>query len=143
MAGFQGTRFGLFVAQMAKMKPSELKKSAYNDSVLAQMADLNTDSQLDDFGVFADGSDTPDYSPYTVQIKKAEGKIFSHMNFDDTGETRKSIKYTYEGKLNVNYSDRFGLVGRYGNLFGLTENSIEEIKPEIIENIQDAILNKL
>lgn len=143
MSGFLGTRLGIFVKAMAETKPSALKKEAYNDSVLDQMTDLNVEYQLDELGVFADGTDVPDYSPFTVQMKRAEGKRFDHMNFDDTGETRKSITYTYNGKLSVNYTDRFGLVAKYGQVFGLTMESIDEIQPEIIENIQDAILNKL
>lgn len=143
MSGFLGTRFGIFVKAMAETKPYVLKKEAYNDSVLDQMADLNVELQLDELGVFADGTDVPDYAYSTIQMKKSENKRFDHMNFDDTGETRASINYTYEGRLMVNYTDRFGLVAKYGEVFGLTSESIEEIQPEIIENIQDAILNKL
>lgn len=137
------TRLGEFVSSMANVKVLEVEKSAYNDSVLVQMADLNTKFQLDELGVFSDGTDTPDYSPFTIEMKKIENKLYSHMNFDDTGETRSSINYSFNGELRVDYQDRHNLESKYGPVFGLAPKSIEEIQPEITENIIDFITEKL
>ena len=141
--GFLATRLGQFAKSISALSVEDIEREAYNDGVLATMADLNTEYQLDELGVFADGTDTPDYSPYTIDIKKAQNKLYSHMNFDDTGETRSSITYIYDGNLRVEFNDRFELQSKYGNVFGLTSQSIEEIQPEITENIRDFILSKL
>lgn len=141
--GFLSTRLGVFAQSIAGLQVDEIEVQAYNDSVLSQMADLNTEYQLDELGVFADGTETGEYSPYTAQIKRSENKLYSHMNFDDTGETRSSITYIYDGNLRVEFNDRFELQSKYGNLFGLTSQSIEIIQPEIMENIRDFILSKL
>ena len=141
--GFLATRLGQFAKSISALSVEDVEREAYNDGVLATMADLNTEYQLDELGVFANGTDTPDYSPYTIDIKKAQNKLYSHMNFDDTGETRSSITYIYDGNLRVEFNDRFELQSKYGNVFGLTSQSIEQIQPEITENIRDFILSKL
>ena len=144
MAGILDTRLGTFAKAMANLSVSEIEAEGYNDSVLVQMADLNTKSQLDELGVFADGSPTPDYAYLTVQMKKAEGKRFDHMNFDDTGETRESITYIFDGmNLRVDWNDRFDLADNYGQIVGLTPQSIGYIQPEISQNIRQFILSKL
>ena len=141
--GFLSGRLGVFAQSIADLQVDEIEVQAYNDSVLDQMADLNTEYQLDELGVFSDGTETGEYSPYTVQIKRSENKLYSHMNFDDTGETRSSITYIYDGNLRVEFNDRFNLQSKYGDVFGLTSQSIEIIQPEIMENIRDFILSKL
>lgn len=142
---FLDTKLGSFVKSMIDAKVSDIKNDAYSQSVLNEMADLNTQSQLLTIGVFADGTDTPDYSPYTKQLKGIANKPFEFMTFKDTGETHKSIEYTYSGgDLEVNFEDRFELEKQYGKpIFGLTKQSISEIQPEIMENIQQSILKKL
>lgn len=141
--GVLNTLLGSFAKEISSLKVIDFEVAAYNDSVLTQMVDLNIDTQLDELGVFSDGSKTPDYSPYTIEMKKSEGKLYSHMNFDDTGETRESIDYIFDGELKVQYEDRFDLVGERGEVFGLTDDSIDYLKPEITENLQDFILSKL
>ena len=141
--GFLSGRLGVFAQSIADLQVDEIEVQAYNDSVLDQMAELNTEYQLDVLGVFADGTETGEYSPYTVEMKQAENKLYSHMNFDDTGETRSSITYIYDGELRVEFNDRFKLQSKYGNVFGLTSESIEIKQPEITENIRNFILSKL
>lgn len=134
---FLNTRLGVYLNRVRKETVNSIMRHAYNERVLAQMEDLNT-KQLDD-GLYSDGKDTPDYSPYTRGIKRAEGKIFQYMTFEDTGETRKSIKYTYTGgKLKVSIEDYHNLLTTYSqNIIGLTMDSISNIQDEIIENIQE------
>lgn len=135
------------IFKFKKLSVQSIEESAYNDRVLAQMADLNTETQLQEKGVFADGSDTPEYSPITVELKKLKNQRYDHMTFKDTGETLSSVRYIYNsGKLYVNWNDIHNLQSIYGNekkrIIGLTGESINEIKDEIIENIQEKILEK-
>lgn len=144
MAGILDTRLGTFAKAMAKLSVSEIETEGYNRSVLDQMADLNTESQLDELGVFADGSPTPDYAPFTVQMKIAEGKQYDHMNFKDTGEMHSSVVYIFDGiNLRADWLDRYNLADNYGQIVGLTPQSIGYIQPEITQNIRDFILSKL
>lgn len=138
--GFLNTRFGAYARKMAKLSERKVMQKAYTPSVLAQMADLNT-QQLDE-GLFADNTDTPDYSPFTIEIKKALGQEWQFMTFYDTGETRNSIRYLVRGgKLVVTMNDQFNLMDEYSeNIIGLTPNSIEDVKDEIIEEIQSQML---
>lgn len=137
--GLKDTPFYKYIERVSKLTHTQIMSKAYSENVLAQMADLNLE-QLDR-GVYSDNQDTPDYSPYTIEIKKAQGKIWQHMTFDDTGETRRSIRYVYRGgKLQVLINDRFNLLRNYSeNIIGLTQTSIADVQDEIRENIQEQI----
>ena len=142
--GLMSTRLGKFVDAMASATVLDIEKEAYNESVLAQMADLNTEVQLMEQGVFADGTDTPDYSPFTIEIKQAKRQPYDHMTFRDTGETHSSIEYSFNnGELVANWEDEYELEENYNDFVGLTQESMDELKPEIAENIRDYILSKL
>lgn len=138
----KNTRLGSFVKSMATASVLDVEVAAYNDSVLIQMDDLNTDGQLDK-GVFADGSPTDEYAPSTIKRKRSEGKRYDHMTFNDTGDTYKSIKYKFNGELIAEWDDEHDLERNYGQIVGLTKESMEEIIPEISENIIDFIKSKL
>lgn len=135
----KGTAFGIYVESVSKLTKEKVMKKAFSNSVLEQMKELNN-NQLDD-GLYSDNQPTPDYSPYTIQLKKRLGKIWQHMTFEDTGKTRDSIKYTYSGgRLKVEMNDYHDLTlnPEYSpNIIGLTPNSIEDVQSEILENIQE------
>ena len=137
------TRLGKFVNAMVNSTVLDIEKEAYNESVLDQMADLNTEVQLMEQGVYADGTDTPEYSPFTIEIKQSKGQPYDHMTFRDTGETHSSIEYSFNGEIVANWEDRFELQENYNDFVGLTPESMDELKPEIAENIRDYILSKL
>src|SRR5690554_4072928 len=101
MAGFSGTRLGKFVNAMANAKVIDIEKEAYNDSVLDQMSDLNRE-QFNLHGLYPNGIDTPEYSPYTIELKAAKGQRYDHMTFRDTGQTQDSIEYFFNGALTAN-----------------------------------------
>lgn len=139
------TLVGNFVSRITSNNVFDFEKKAYNDAVLATMADLNVESQLQDKGVFADGSDTPEYSPMTIEFKKIKSQRYDHMTFKDSGDTLSSVKYIYNsGNLYANWNDEHNLQDTYGTkqkrIIGLTNESINEIKEEIIENIQEEII---
>ena len=65
------------------------------------------------------------------------------MTFRDTGDTHSSIEYSFNGEIVANWEDRFELQENYNDFVGLTLDSMDELKPEIAENIRDYILSKL
>jgi hypothetical protein len=135
------------IFKFKKLSVQSIEESAYNDRVLAQMADLNTETQLQEKGVFADGSDTPEYSPMTIEFKKIKSQRYDHMTFKDSGDTLSSVNYIYNsGKLYATWNDEHNLQETHGTkqkrIIGLTNESINEIKDEIIENIQEEIKGK-
>lgn len=134
--GFMNTVLGSYLKKVTRLTEQSVKQNAYSQSVLDQMADLNNE-QLDD-GLYADGKDTPDYSPFTVQLKKAKGQQSEFMNFKDTGQTRESIEYLYNGNLRAVMNDRFDLLTDYSrSILGLTQQSISDVQEEIKENIRE------
>jgi len=141
--GLINTRLGRFLKDVSALSVRDVENEAYNKNVLDQMSDLNTDEQLYNQGVLADGTSTPDYSPVTIAYKRAENKRYDHMTFKDTGEMYNSVNYYFNGQLKVSWVDRYDLEENYGQLIGLTKDSIDFIKPEIAENIQDLIKSKL
>jgi len=138
---FSNTSFGILVRENARMTKDKVLKIAFDKSVLNQMADLNVE-QLNE-GIYADGSDTPDYAPFTIELKKAKGQTWEYMTFKDTGQFHSSIMYGYGKGLQVFANDRYNLLEIYSPfILGLTGNSIEDIKDEVIENIQGIFLPK-
>ncbi len=116
-----------------------------NPTLQAQIIDLNQ-HQLYDEGLQADGTETGQYALKTIQYKQAYGDsrntpgMTSHITGNDTGQTYDSMKMqnmpdsfliTAEDRNNFFASEPFGL--------GLTEKSIEEIQPEIIDGMIEKI----
>jgi len=132
--GFTDTALGEFLKRVSSLNEDIVKRNAYTDSVLDQMVDLNL-QQLDD-GLYSDGTDTPDYAPSTSQIKRSQNKQSEYMNFDDTGKTRDSIEYRFDGRLTAYMDDEHNLLNEYSkNILGLTPQSISDVQEEIKENI--------
>lgn len=134
--GFMDTALGAYLNKVTKLTEQSVKQFAYSDNVLAQMADLNNE-QLDE-GLYADGSDTQDYAPTTSQIKREKGQQSEWMTFKDTGETRESIEYVYNGNLRAVMNDKYDLLTNYSrSILGLTQESISDVQEEIKENIRE------
>jgi len=132
--GFTDTALGAFLKRVSSLNEDTVKRNAYTDSVLDQMVDLNL-QQLDD-GLYSDGTDTPDYAPSTSQIKRSQNKQSEYINFDDTGKTRDSIEYRFDGRLTAYMDDEHNLLNEYSkNILGLTPQSISDVQEEIKENI--------
>lgn len=141
---FLNTKLGSLISRVRGLSVETVEREAYNDSVLSQMSDLNTESQLYDKGVLADGSATGEYAPITIDFYKPlaeqmgrDGKT-DHVTMKNTGELYSSINYKYEnGALRVEYDDPNDLESDYGVFAGLTDESKGDIIPEVKENIID------
>ena len=140
MGSFMTSLIGERVRHVAQQSVQSLKSKGINDSVLAQMSDLNTEGQLRE-GVKADGSIMPDYSPVSVEVY---GKPPGPIKLFDTGDFYKSIDYSFAKKITVTFDsvkDDDNLIDIYGSaIIGLNDESREFIMPEIIENLKDEIL---
>jgi len=101
------------------------------------IADLNR-SQMYDKGQRSDGSDiSPDYTALTVELKErfgsGKGKRTDHVTLYDEGSFHKSIFSSVTiDKIVLDASDNKTdeLLGKYGEVLGLTDESIEKLKAE-------------
>ena len=115
---------------------------------------LNTEDQLYDKGVFADGSPTGKYAANTIEGtkyylgKKQKGQPYNHITFKDTGELYESIRFNNKAKefelVGNTVKDGVDLEDRYGNpLIGLTDDSLGEVSDYIFPIIKEITLNEI
>lgn len=116
-----------------------------------QYAQANANEQMYERGKRADGSDLPDYSPVTIQIKKAKGQRTDHMTLRDTKAFHKRMYAELQGetlKISSHDSKAQMLKGKYGDIFGLMDEirrsvSIKYVKPIFINKIRAKLKLKL
>ena len=135
---------GLDVNQML----SEIwQKREIQDYIIA----LNQDAQLFDQGITSDGSSLGTYSPFTIAKKESEGKFVPadfHIMLFDEGDFYDSfnIRVTSNGFLIVADAikeDGTDLVQEYGRILGLTDESIQELRAVIQDELKQYIEQKL
>ena len=120
--------------------------------VQAQILDLNK-AQMYEKGVNAEGKSMGDYAPFTVEYKISVGQRHDHITLKDTGKMYDSMRvkaqreetvitantvkeragktvYAGPGDKGIVISD---LDEQYGPILGLTDESKEQILPEITE----------
>jgi hypothetical protein len=110
---------------------------------------LNTELQLEEEGVFSDGSSTGDYSDLTVTIKRSKGQRYDHMTFKDTGGFYDSFRVQVD--TNGFVIDADGQVSADMNLFefygeniaGLTNESMNSLIEILIENYIKIVTDEL
>lgn len=118
----------------------------FEDKTLqAQVIDLNTQSQLYEKGIDAEGRSLGEYSLATIYGtsnfagKIEKGQRYDHITLNDTGEFYQSFRF-------VNQSDGFTITADsvkdgndleqvFGKIVGLTKESIQEIIPEVREKM--------
>lgn len=124
-----------------------LEEILSDPSIQSQIIDLNQ-KQLYDEGVQADGSPTGDYAPITISKYKplaaAEGRDgrSDHITGKDTGETYESMKVVNQAQgIQITADDRNNFFDRVPDGLGLTDDSIDQIIPEVNERMIDIIEN--
>ena len=107
--------------------------------------DLNTDDQLGKEGILSTGASLPDYKPFTIASKQGKSGfagITAHMTLFGEGDfhegfTLDAAKFpliifstdSKAGDLETRYTE---------NVYGLTKESIKELKEQTIDEIQAA-----
>lgn len=113
--------------------------------------DLNTEDQLFEKGITADGqkiADKDPYTPFTVRIKRQKGQPTERVTLRDSGDFHGSFRATKSGsdRVIIDATDpkTADLVERYGEeIFGLSPENMGEmsenyIKPEVTQLIEKA-----
>ena len=112
---------------------------------------MNTEDQLEEQGIFSDGTPTGEYSPVTVGYKIQKGDRYDHITFKDTGGFYDSFRVDVDKNgLNI---DADGQVSADTNLFqfygeniaGLTDENmkflIEIVAEKYIEYVKRELLS--
>ena len=112
---------------------------------------INTEDQLEEDGLFSDGTPTGEYSPLTIFYKRRKGDRYDHMTFKDTGQFYDSweVRVDRDG-LDINADGQVSadtnLFSVYGNnILGLTDENmfffIEMVKENYIKIITNELLH--
>lgn len=119
-------------------KANILKQSLDNSQIQHDIINLNTEKQLYEQGVFADGKPTGEYAISTIYgTSRFEGKIqkgqpYEHITFKDTGAMYASETMTLTNNGFVLSMDTVkegvDLEERDGKIVGLTEESLSEVR---------------
>lgn len=157
--------------KVRKLKEAQMLSKIMKDKLLiAQIIDLNTESQLYEKGVDSKGKELGEYAPITVSYFKpkaqAEGRDgrTDHVTLKDSGafylsfkvkrisggiviiaNTKKDYLGTYLEFDERTQSPRTvkdyhtDLVVEFGPILGLTDESLQEILPEIRARISELV----
>lgn len=114
---------------------------------------LNTEKQLYEEGVFADGKPTGEYAPFSYQYKKTEAGALGrdtrtdHITYKDTGEMYDSARMKVSNKGFIISMDTVkggdDLEKRDGKLVGLTEDSLGEVRVWVLPLARAEVLQKI
>lgn len=105
--------------------------------------DLNTDSQLFDKGIDANGNLLPGpYAPFTIDIKGLKGQPTDRITLKDSGDFHESFFMSatkFPIVIDATDSKRNELVGEWGeDIFGLTDESQSSLNEDILPDLQTA-----
>ena len=135
--------------RVASLNQADMLTEIFSDETLqSQIVDLNQ-SQMYDQGIQADGSPTGDYAPITISKYKPLAAMETgdprsgrsdHITGFNTGETYASMKaQPVSGGLIITADDRNNFFDREPEGLGLTEESLDEIIPEINERLIEMV----
>lgn len=121
-------------------------------SLQVQSIDLNQ-IQLYDKGINADGETLGGYAPSTIQYKTTiagglgNDTRTANVTLKDTGDFYQSMKFEKDDRefWITGDTDKGGhdLMRMYGNILGLTIESLDELHDEILERYQEKVYNTL
>ncbi len=100
---------------------------------------LNTIDQLFNDGIDSLGDSLGEYSPFTVELKKAKGQPTNRITLKDTGDFYKTFKVEVKDDsffINANpIKDDSNLFDDFGSeIVGLTEDNQKKISKTILDN---------
>jgi hypothetical protein len=114
----------------------------------AEILDMNTQEQLFNKGIDADGDSLGKYATLTKQIKAGLGQPTNRVTLKDTGDFHDSFFARFVGKnIAIGATDEKAekLEDRYGKaIYGLTDDNLQEVidmvRPEMINEFRKRIL---
>jgi len=141
-----------------RLKEAQKNLSSFTIDALkkneAEIVDLNI-SQMEESGVTHKGEEIQrrgvsyrGYSPMTVQIKRLKGQETKHITLKDEGDFHNKMKIVYNQDSFTFTSDddkTEELQSYYSDIFGLTDQNIEEmkdlIKPDLINIFRNEVID--
>lgn len=114
------------------LQSDEILELAFDkEPVKREVKRLNTEVQMYEQGLNADGEMMGNYSPKTVRIKQIEGKRYDHVTGLDTGEMYDSTTVSTDAvgiNITINtIKDGEDFQTKYGKVPGLTEANTSEL----------------
>lgn len=144
------------MAENAKaLDQNKILQDIFSDPTLQkQMEGLQTGAngggQMYDEGVDSKGVSLGQYAPITISHYKplaaSEGRDgrTDHITLKDTGTFYASIKVeALPDAFKITADDPNNLIGRYPDLLGLDDSSLNEIMPEVNERFQEETVKAL
>jgi len=112
-----------------------------NEAVKREVKRLNTEVQMYEQGLNANGERMGNYAPKTVIIKQIEGKRYDHVTGLDTGEMYHSTTVSTDSQgINIfinSLKEGEDFETKYGNIAGLTKENTLELAGFAFEYVSD------
>lgn len=148
------TRMYQYAKRVSQLKEDVVFKIIFSrDQIKEEIIYLNTQAQLFDKGINSRGERLDDlrgfgYSDITKQIKSQKGQPTNRITLKDTGDFYESFRVRVKvGEIIIDANpikDDTNLFEEFGNdVLGLTDESIEKLKPLIIENYKQYLYGLL
>jgi hypothetical protein len=149
MAVIDFTKLDLIFDKIARLDQDKIWLFSVDRDVQEEIIRLNTEDQLEEFGIDSKGVQLGIYKQTTVSYKIQKGQRYDHVTLKDTGKFYNSFNI----RVNVNeivldaddttYYD-MPLFDVWGvDVLGLTDENMEYIKKMILENYVKYIYNEL
>lgn len=120
-----------------------------NEEVKREIIRLNTEDQLEEFGIDSKGNSLGEYSPFTIRLKIQKGQRHDHVTLLDEGDFYESFKVNVDSNGFTIEADDFSKYDRplteiYGvEIIGLTDENKASLNEYIIDNYGEYIASKL
>lgn len=137
-----------FFTKITELSPNQLMSQALDDQTMqAQILDLNTESQLYERGIDADSKSLGGYAPFTIEYKETiAGQMgndtrTANVTLKDTGEFYRSFRFVkaadgFHIEADTEKDGGVDLAYLYGpKILGLTNESRQQIIPDIRERM--------
>jgi hypothetical protein len=143
------TKIDQLLDRVAKLDQDKIWLFSVDRDVQEEIIRLNTEDQLEEFGIDSKGRQLGEYATTTIFYKRDKGQRYDHVTLKDTGKFYNSFNI----RVNVNeividaddttYYD-VPLFDVWGvDVLGLTDENLEYIKKMILENYVKYIYNEL
>lgn len=143
------TKIDNLLDKVASLDPDKIWLFSVDKDVQDEIIRINTEDQLEEFGIDSKGRQLGSYAQTTISYKRQKGQRYDHVTLKDTGKFYNSFNI----RVNVNeivldaddstYYD-VPLFDVWGvDVLGLTDENMEYIKKMILENYIQYIYNEL